>query len=53
MYNGDVYIEAEGQKDNIERFIAWCKTGPSRAIINNTSISYSNMVGFDSFDVKY
>jgi acylphosphatase len=53
LYNGNVYIEAEGLKDNIETFIAWCKAGPPRAIINNIFVSYSTVLGFNSFEVKY
>jgi acylphosphatase len=31
--DGTVYIEVEGEEENIERFIAWCHIGPERAVV--------------------
>ena len=32
---GDVEIMAEGVPDNIEKFIQWCKKGPSNAVVSH------------------
>ncbi len=50
--NGSVYIEAEGEKQNLDEFIKWCKEGPGYASVTNVEIDIIDFVGHDSFNVK-
>ncbi len=47
--DGSVYIEAEGEPDQVERFLAWCREGPSRAVISHVSVYDSDVRGFTEF----
>lgn len=40
--DGAVYIEAEGEEDALEQFIAWCRSGPKLAKVEKTEVSYSD-----------
>ena len=47
--NGNVYVEAEGEPEQLELFIALCKQGPSHAWIEKVDIQYcplQNFIGF-------
>lgn len=33
--DGSVYIEAEGEKENLENFLNWCRKGPKKAEVEN------------------
>jgi acylphosphatase len=50
--NGDVYIEAEGESQQIEEFIRWCRQGPPRSIIKFVDIYDAEVVGFEEFAVR-
>jgi acylphosphatase len=51
---GDVVIEAEGEKDNLEQFIEQLKIGPNDAIVENISVKWMDYKGlYSRFDVKY
>lgn len=51
--DGCVKIEAEGNEAEIEKFIDWCRTGPSMAIISDIEIIYSDIKNYDSFAIAY
>lgn len=40
--DGAVYIEAEGEEDALEQFIAGCRNGPELAKVEKTEVSYSD-----------
>jgi acylphosphatase len=47
--NGDVYIEAEGEAEQLDLFISVCRQGPSHAWIEKVDIQYcpvQNFIGF-------
>ena len=37
--NGNVYIEAEGEEEQLKKFIEWCKVGPSGAKVVEVKIT--------------
>lgn len=53
LSDGNVYIEAEGLPENIDKFVYWCNQGPSRARVTDVSTSKGEVVNFKAFDVKY
>lgn len=50
-HNGSVYIEAEGEGGDLNRFLAWCYEGPNSARVENVEISESETKGFFHFSV--
>jgi len=50
--DGSVYIEAEGEENNLRQFIEWCHRGPERAQVTNVEVTEAAMKNFMSFDVN-
>jgi acylphosphatase len=36
---GDVEVRAQGEEESLEKFIAWCRKGPSKAIVTHVEIN--------------
>ena len=54
MMNGDVEIIAEGEKEKIEKLIAWCRVGPELARVNSVEVVWEEYLGeFTAFGVSY
>ena len=51
--DGTVYIEAEGEEDKLELFIAWCKRGPARAVVSNVEVSEGELKNFSAFEIQF
>ena len=52
--DGRVEIVAEGEKQNIESLINWCKTGPANSRIDEFELSEENYIDeFENFEVRY
>jgi acylphosphatase len=43
--NGDVEIVAEGERAAIESLVAWARTGPSSARVDDVGVSYEEATG--------
>lgn len=52
MPNGSVYIEAEGDEENLKQFIGWCQQGPPRASVSNVNVVEAEPKSFQRFDIK-
>jgi acylphosphatase len=52
MPDSSVYIEAEGSGTTLSDFIAWCNTGPARAIVRKVETSEGPVIGFDDFQIR-
>ena len=50
--NGDVYIEAEAEENQLNEFLKWCRRGTSRARVDNLDIQESSLKNFSSFEVR-
>ena len=51
-YEGSVYIEAEGEEADIEKFIDWCRIGPSMAVVEEVKTEKGKVIGFTSFEIR-
>jgi len=51
LYDGKVYIEAEGSDEKLDRFKAWCSEGPPRAQVERVEIKEDELRNFTSFAV--
>lgn len=49
--DGSVYIEAEGNEDGLEKFVAWCNEGPANAIVEQVNVNESTLKNFDGFAI--
>jgi len=52
-YDGAVYIEAEGDEENLRHFIRWCRNGPSSGRVNEISVEPGEFQDFKSFSVRF
>ncbi len=50
--NGTLYIEAEGEPENLKKFIAWCKKGPLWARVENAEIAEGELKKFTEFNIE-
>lgn len=48
--SGIVYIEAEGEPEQLDMFIKACQQGPSHAWVEKVDIQYCPLQGFHGFD---
>lgn len=51
-YNGTVYVEAEGEEENLDQFILWCQTGPRWARVDKVNTQEMPLQNFEGFTVK-
>lgn len=51
MPDGSVYIEAEGEKENLDEFVKWCTRGPSPAKVEKVSITEGIFKKFEEFKI--
>ncbi len=52
QYDGTVYLEAEGEEQNLNAFIEWCRHGPSRAHVDEVDIQSIELKKFTRFGIK-
>jgi acylphosphatase len=54
MADGRVEAVFEGENENVDKMIAWCRIGPPRARVENVTIKEEPNTGeFWDFSVKY
>ena len=49
--DGSVEIHAEGDKDNLEELIEWCRHGPALAKVSKIDLNWNGPQGLRSFDI--
>ena len=50
--NGDVYIGAEGDEEQLKKLIEWCRQGPTRAVVKNVEITEGELKNYPDFVIK-
>ena len=50
--DGSVYIEAEGEEDELELFIRWCEVGPSWAHVSKIEKQKVALFHVEDFKIK-
>lgn len=50
--DGSVYAEAEGPKEALDAFVAWCRSGPPRARVDLVVVASGDPRGFRGFHVR-
>jgi len=52
--DGRVEIVAEGEIQNIDNLVTWCKTGPANSRVDEFELLDEDFTGeFENFDVRY
>ncbi len=51
--DGSVYIEAEGSKDALKKFINWCHEGPPFAKVTSVAIEDLELTYFEKFKIVW
>jgi acylphosphatase len=52
LANGDVFIEAEGEEDNINKLIQWCYVGPPLAKVQEVKAEEGEVRNYRNFEIK-
>ncbi|HQK38448.1 MAG TPA: acylphosphatase [Bacteroidales bacterium] len=52
MPDGSVYIEAEGEEEDLLRFIDWCRQGPGYAHVKDLLIQEAPLGHFSDFEIR-
>lgn len=50
--DGSVYIEAEGDEQQLQQFISWCHEGPPHARVQNVNITEGTLKNYPTFEVR-
>ena len=50
--DGAVYIEAEGEEDDLEKFVGWCRKGPGSARVERVEASEGELCGYQDFRIE-
>lgn len=50
--DGSVYAEAEGAKEALETFVAWCRRGPARAEVERVTATEGEPRGYRGFRIR-
>ena len=50
--DGSVYIEAEGEDEDLEKFVEWCHRGPQSAMVAAVDFQVEKLVGFVDFTIR-
>lgn len=53
LTDGSVYVEAEGEEQDIEHFMSWCKKGPLWSKVVEVIVEEGVPKGFKSFDIRH
>ncbi len=51
--NGTVYIEVEGQEEELEEFLGWCHRGPFFARVDRLEFEENQIKGYNKFEIKF
>ena len=51
LADGSLYIEAEGEEKDLEKFKKWCQKGPRFAKVQNLKTSESPIKNFNKFEI--
>ena len=51
--DGSVYIEAEGEEEDLKKFLSWCRQGPSAAAVRKIESAFSSeLKNFPDFAIE-
>ena len=51
--DGTVYIEAEGNRDQLDEFVKWCRKGPGLGKVEDVEVETDSVKNYPKFQIKY
>ncbi|MEI6576292.1 MAG: acylphosphatase [Bacteroidota bacterium] len=51
--DGGVYIEIEGEDEDLKPFLEWCHSGPPHAVVEDIDLKKAPVVGYDRFSIRH
>jgi len=51
--DGSVYVEAEGNRNQLDEFVAWCRKGPGFGFVENVRLETDLPVNHRKFHIRY
>jgi len=51
--NGDVYIEAEGSREQLNTFVDWCRQSPGFSFVESVCVDSFPPVNYVDFRIEY
>lgn len=51
--DGSVFIEAEGSKEQLDKYVEWCKTGPRFGFVESVSIEPFPPFNYSDFTIEH
>ena len=52
QHDGSVLVHAEGEEENVHKFIEWCNIGPRRADVTEVHPEEQQLKGYQTFEIK-
>jgi len=52
LHDGSVFIEAEGEEENINKLITWCYIGPPLAEVSEVNAEETEVKNYRNFEIK-
>ncbi len=53
MMDGSVFIEAEGEEQDLDHYILWCEKGPVSAHVDKLDITPGVFKGYKGFGIQH
>jgi len=53
QYDGSVYIEAEGSREQLLDFVEWCRRGPGAAHVKSVTVDPAPPENYTDFTVEF
>jgi len=51
--DGSLYIEVEGDEENLEKFMNWCRKGPWLAEVSSIQVEEAEAKSYNTFEIKH
>jgi len=52
MPDGTVFLEAEGSREKLDAFAAWCRKGPGMGFVDHTEVIEGIPAGYSEFRIE-
>jgi acylphosphatase len=52
QHDKSVLIHAEGEEENVNKFIEWCHTGPRLADVTEVNAEEQEVMGYQTFEIR-
>ncbi len=53
MHDGSVFIEAEGEESDLDRYILWCRKGPASSRVDKVDLTPGVIKNYRDFSIQH